>query len=145
MIVGIGGVSRSGKTHLARQMRADWEAEGYLAKVLHQDDFVRPEAEIPKVRDRTDWECPESMDFDLFFEAIQQAQKNYDHVVAEGILVFYDPRINALFDDRLVMVIDRPTFLHRRARERRWGPEPVWYREYVWECFLRHGLVFGET
>ncbi len=141
MIIGIGGVSRSGKTTLALQMKATYEAKGHTVVVLHQDDYVQPEAQIPLVRDRVDWECPESMDFERLRVAVEEAAQRADYVIVEGILVFYDPAVNALFNERILLEIDRNTFLERRALETRWGVEPLWFREYVWESYLKYGKI----
>jgi nicotinamide/nicotinate riboside kinase len=138
MIIGIGGVSRSGKTTLALRKKAELEAlhPGTKAHVIHQDDYVQPVERIPMIRDRTDWECPESMDFERLYAAITDARSRYDWVIAEGILIFYDPKVNALFDERITLHIDRDTFMARRAQETRWGPEPEWYLEHVWNSHL---------
>jgi nicotinamide/nicotinate riboside kinase len=141
MIIGIGGVSRSGKTTLALEMKASYEAKGHRVVVLHQDDFVQPEDKIPLIHDRIDWECPASMDFERLHAAITEAAQRADYVIAEGILVFYDPKVNALFDERILLEIDRDTFLERRALETRWGVEPLWFREYVWESYLKYGKI----
>ena len=139
MIIGIGGVSRGGKTTRALALKATYEQQGKTVAVLHQDDFTQPKRRIPRIRYKIDWEHPGSMDFRRFENAILEAREQYDIVIAEGILVFYDPAVNALFDERILMEIDRNTFLERRAKETRWGREPRWYIEYVWESYLRWG------
>lgn len=141
MVIGIGGVSRSGKTTSALELKVQYEQLGKTALVLHQDDFTQPKRLIPRIRYKIDWEHPGSMDFRRFEKAILEARENYDVVIAEGILVFYDPAINALFDERILMEIDRETFLERRSKEVRWGREPRWYLEYVWESYLRWGKI----
>lgn len=140
MVIGIGGVSRSGKTTRALELQAQYQQQGKTVAVLHQDDYTQPKKKIPRVRYKIDWEHPGSMDFRRFEQAILDAQQAHDVVIAEGILAFYDPAVNALFDERIFMEIDRETFLERRSKEVRWGREPRWYLEYVWESYLRWGL-----
>ena len=141
MIIGIGGVSRSGKTTRALELKTTYEQQGKTVAVLHQDDFTQPKRLIPRIRYKIDWEHPGSMDFRRFEKEILAAQEKFDIVIAEGILVFYDPAVNALFDERILMEIDRDTFMERRAKEIRWGREPRWYLEYVWESYLRWGKL----
>lgn len=141
MIIGIGGVSRSGKTTRALALKAAFEKQDKSVMVLHQDDFTRPKRLIPRIRYKIDWEHPDSMDFRRFEKAILDARNHYDVVIAEGILVFYDPGVNALFDERILMETDRDTFLDRRSKETRWGREPRWYLEYVWDAYLRWGKI----
>lgn len=141
MIIGIGGVSRSGKTTRALELKTTYEQEGKTVAVLHQDDFTQPKRLIPRIRYKIDWEHPGSMDFRRLEKAILEAREKYDIVIAEGILVFYDPAVDALFDERILLEIDRDTFMERRAKEIRWGREPRWYLEYVWESYLRWGKL----
>ena len=67
MIIGIGGVSRSGKSTLAALIYRLYTEGGQTAIVLAQDDFVFPTEQIPKIRngseEEIDWEIPESIDF----------------------------------------------------------------------------------
>lgn len=139
LLIGIGGASRSGKSTLALQLQAEYEAQGLSVAVLHQDNFAFPEAQLPIIRDHLDWDRPESMDFRRLEAAIVQAHTQFDVVIAEGILIFYDPQINCLFNRRIFIEIDKALFLEHRAQETRWGQEPDWYAEYVWESHLRWG------
>lgn len=141
MVIGIGGVSRSGKTTRALELKTAFEKQGKTVAVIHQDDFTQPKRLIPRIRYKIDWEHPGSMDLRRFEKAILNARDQYDMVIAEGILVFYDPAVNALFDERIFMEIDRDTFLERRSKEIRWGREPRWYLEYVWDSYLRWGKI----
>lgn len=139
MIIGIGGPSRSGKSTLALEMKAAFEREGRSVCIFDQDQFAFPEADLPRIQDRADWERPESMDFRRLEAAVREAADRFDVVIAEGILIFFDPALNALFDRRIFIDIDKEQYLERRRRETRWGPEPDWYLEYVWNCHLKWG------
>ncbi|KAK9368363.1 P-loop containing nucleoside triphosphate hydrolase protein [Lipomyces kononenkoae] len=73
IIIGVSGPSSSGKSTLARLLR-------YVLPnsfILHQDDFYKPEAEIPVVNDLEDWDCPEAIDYIALRAAIDYIKKNH--------------------------------------------------------------------
>ena len=135
-VTAIGGVSRSGKSTLA-----DWLViQLKNATVLHQDEYTLPKDQLPEIKGIPDWEVPESIDWDAWHKAITQAKKHYDYVIIEGILVFANTNINELIDQPIFLNIDKENFLKRRLKEKRWGKEPEWFIEYVWEAHLKYGL-----
>jgi uridine kinase len=144
MVIGIGGLSRSGKSTLAQQLATQFREAGASVRVLDQDDFVVAEEALPRIRDRADWDHPASMDFKGLLNGIQEARHRYEVVIVEGILVFYDPEVDALFDRRLFINLDKKRFLERRRSETRWGVEPEWYLEHVWEAHWRYGRTILE-
>ncbi|MEO9483577.1 MAG: hypothetical protein ABJG47_09040 [Ekhidna sp.] len=135
-IIGIGGCSRSGKSSLAHHIKEKLADKRVL--LLDMDAFVHPASEIPKIRDRTDWERPESVDFERLIQAIKDS-KDYDTIVVEGILIFANETLRKLFDTTIHVEISKDTFLARRRLETRWGDEPEWFLEHVWKSYLRHG------
>ena len=139
MIIGIGGVSRSGKTSLAFLIKRIAEKRGETVIVISQDDFVFDENRIPKIRHRTDWECPESIDFQRYKKEIVDKKEVYQHVITEGLLNFWDAETGALFDRRLFVLIKKDIFMNRRLEEKRWGFEPKWFIEHVWTSYLKYG------
>ncbi|KAI2473405.1 P-loop containing nucleoside triphosphate hydrolase protein [Annulohypoxylon bovei var. microspora] len=56
-IVGISGASSSGKTTLARLLRDVFPN----TFILHEDDFYKPETELPSKDGLLDWDCAESI------------------------------------------------------------------------------------
>jgi nicotinamide/nicotinate riboside kinase len=141
MIIGIAGVSRSGKTTLADLIQKKLIEKGETAIVLHQDNFVMPESDIPKIRHRIDWECPQSIDFQQFKSEILEVKRHYKHVITEGLLNFWDDNINLLFDKKIFVKISKETFLERRNKEKRWGFEPKWFYEHVWQSHEKYGKI----
>jgi nicotinamide/nicotinate riboside kinase len=139
MVIGIGGVSRSGKTSLAFLIKRIVEQRGETATVISQDDFAFEESKIPKIRHRIDWECPESIDFQRYKNEIVDKQATYQHVITEGILNFWDAETDTLFDRRLFVLIKKDIFFRRRLQEKRWGFEPKWFIEHVWKSYLTYG------
>jgi nicotinamide/nicotinate riboside kinase len=148
MVIGIGGVSRSGKSTLAAQIFSFFTDGGQTAVVLTQDDYVFPMEQIPAIQNddevETDWEIPESIDFPRYKAAILAAQNEYDHVITEGLLNFYDADINALFDKFFFVDISKTTFLRRKDADKRWGEVPKWYVEHIWTSYERLGRTVFE-
>jgi uridine kinase len=139
MIIAIGGASTAGKSTLAAKIGEVYDHR--KVKVFCQDSYVKPESEIPLIRDHIDWEVPESIDFDKFYRAIVRASLEYDVVIAEGLMIYHNRRTVDLFNKRLFVEIDKETFLKRKARDLRWGKEPRWYMEHIWDSYLKFGLV----
>ncbi|KAI0143020.1 nicotinamide riboside kinase 1 [Xylariaceae sp. FL1272] len=73
IIVGISGASSSGKTTISRLLR-DVFPQTFI---LHEDDFYRPESELPTKHGFLDWDCAEALNFDDMARALE-------HIRAEG-------------------------------------------------------------
>lgn len=145
MIIGIGGVSRSGKSFLAAALKEKFSLAGKTVKVLDQDDYVLLSKDIPLIRDHVDWEIPESIDWDKFEKSINSAQKSNDIVIAEGLMVFWEESINKLFDQRIIIELSKAEFFNRKRVDLRWGQEPEWYIQHIWDSFLKFGSLPSDT
>ena len=139
MIVGIGGASNAGKSWLAKSISESCHDKSI--KILCQDDFVFPVDQQPTVKGRIDWENPASIDFGSFKTAIIKNQGNYDIVIAEGLMVFNDKGINRLYDKKVFIEISKRNFLRRKSIDRRWGEEPNWYIEHIWQSYQKFGRI----
>ena len=139
MIIAIGGSSTAGKSTLAAKIGEVYDHR--RVKILCQDSYVKPENEIPRIRDHIDWEVPDSIDFDKFYRAVVFANMQYEVVIVEGLMIYYNRRTVDLFNKRLFVEIDRETFLKRKSRDLRWGKEPQWYMEHIWDSYLKYGRV----
>jgi nicotinamide/nicotinate riboside kinase len=137
MIIGIGGVSRSGKSLLSRQI-SQWFS-GVSFRIFDQDDYVFPVDRIPRISGETDWECPESIDFDRYYRAVIGTSEEGVHVIAEGLMVFHDLRLVRMMDKKIFVRIPYDLFVERKRPDRRWGPFPEWYIDHIWKSFLRYG------
>jgi hypothetical protein len=102
---------------------------------------VKTIEEIPRIQDRIDWESPDSIDHERLIHTILAENQQNDLVIAEGLMIFYHPEVNALFDKRIFVSIDYQTFKQRKLLDNRWGHEPEWYIEHIWESFLRFGRI----
>ena len=139
MILGIGGVSRSGKSSLARELISSFP--GKRAIVLDQDNYVNEEGIIPRINGETDWESPESMNFRGFYEALVEASGSYELVIGEGILVFWDPLLADLFQKKILVQISRELFRERKVQDKRWGDFPKWYVDHIWDSYQKYGTT----
>jgi nicotinamide/nicotinate riboside kinase len=131
MIIGIGGISTAGKSKLANRLKEYFSDK--KVSVLCQDNYAMPTAQIPMINGHTNWEIPESLDFDKFYNLILEEKKSNDIVIAEGLFVFYEKRLLELFDKKIFMTISKETFLERKSIDLRWGKEPEWYMEHIWK------------
>ncbi len=144
--IGIGGVSRAGKTTLSNYISSLYPKKKTL--VISMDEFVHDDSEIPKVKDRIDWESPASVNYAAIKAKIQDNLDKYDIIITEGILIFYSEEVNKLFDKRIFIDIPKSLFYIRRHSDKRWGEEPKWYIDYVWESYQKYGKLkesFNET
>jgi nicotinamide/nicotinate riboside kinase len=137
MVIGIGGPSRSGKSTLANLLVTFFRKNGKKAIIFHQDDFVFPETQIPKIKDKTDWESPESIDHDLLLEVVTDFKERFDVVIVEGFFAFNDKNLNSIYDRRIFIKIAKRTFIIRKAMDSRWGYIPTWYIDHIWRSFLK--------
>lgn len=74
LIIGISGPSSSGKTTLARLLRDIYPR----AFILHEDDFYKPDTDIPinKDHDVADWDCLEAIDMPKFLQTLHYIRTN---------------------------------------------------------------------
>jgi len=125
----IAGVSRSGKSSLAKALHDDLPS----TTILHQDEFVLPQDQIPLIQDRIDWERPESIDWNRLLEAYEVAKAKYQYIIIEGIFAFSNSTLNKSSAFTVLLTLDKEQFFERRKKENRWGKEPDWFIEHVWE------------
>ncbi len=139
MVIGIGGVSTAGKTTLTALLK------GYIKdkriSTICQDDYVLPTSSIPKINDRVNWEHPDSIDHSKFRQAILDDARSNDIVIAEGLMVFFDESTRKLFDKLIYIEIDFQTFKSRKSIDKRWGFEPNWYIQHIWDSFKTYGQI----
>lgn len=139
MRIGIGGCSCSGKTTLAEALAWHYRTLNKTAIVLHQDDFVRRTSDIPRIKDRTDWETPASIDFGRLDLAVRFFEQHFEVVLVEGLFAFADAALGQSYDFSFFVEITQSTFQTRRTSATRWGAEPDWFVQHVWDSFLKYG------
>jgi uridine kinase len=139
MIIGIGGVSRAGKTTLANQI-TNWLSFKHIM-VLRQDLFVLNTSDFPAIQNVPDWELPQSVNLPVLLKAVHNAMKYNELVIVEGIFAFCFEEINKLYNGGIFIEIDEAVFRNRKVLDKRWGPEPEWYLDHIWRSYLKYGQV----
>lgn len=139
VVVGIGGCSRAGKTTLALQLQ---EALPFRTKIISLDECVLPEKQIPLIRNHTDWEIPESLDFDLFRRRLAEASAEAQIIILEGLFVFNVPKIFSLLHLGIYLTITRRRFIADKKTDARWGIEPMWYIYYIWKAHRANAFAW---
>ena len=127
-IIGICGVSQSGKSTLSKQLQHAFSTSS--VEVLELDEFVNPEESIPKIADRINWEDPASMNWTLVLDKIRKSKAQI--IIIEGIFSFHETLLPML-SLKILVEVDEETFLKRRRNDKRWGEEPEWYLKHVWK------------
>ena len=152
LVIGLAGGSGSGKTTVANAILERVGAE-HIAYVPH-DAYYRNLSDLPTApRDEINWDHPDALETELMIEHIRALRAGqpvdlpvYDFaacvrtgrtvrlspqpiIVVEGILIFADPRLRAMFDLKLYVDTDADLRFIRRlqrdVRERGRSPESV--------------------
>ncbi len=142
MIIGIGGVSRAGKTTLAEDLCEYFKKQGNTVDVFCQDKYVKPTISIPKVQGVPDWERPSTIKWERLTEDVQNSTA--DIKIVEGLFAFYPASLRTLYNASIFINIDKEVFLSRKKADSRWGKEPSWYAEHVWRSYLKYGQKKGD-
>ncbi|MHC1774392.1 MAG: hypothetical protein AB9834_03165 [Lentimicrobium sp.] len=137
LCIGIGGVSRSGKTFLAAMLHEAIRN----SFVIHQDIFIPDKSEIPKIKNHIDWERPEAIDWVSLKSAILSSVLTGKTIIVEGLFAFQNPSIVDLFNKSIFINISKQEFFLRKKSDLRWGKEPGWYIKHIWESYLNFGQV----
>ncbi len=137
MIIAIGGVSTAGKTTLATRLRNHLNQKRVC--LLCQDDYAHPIEKIPRIHDRIDWEHPDSIDHLKLMQSIEAEKQQNDIVIVEGLMIFWHIPTQQLFDKKIYLEISRKSFHLRKGSDHRWGIEPAWYIDHIWDSFIRYG------
>ena len=150
MIIGIGGVSRAGKTSLTRILKKELHKktgevhlDNYIKDSSHWDFFVTyPIFYLSKIHKTFDMEHPDTIDFDsLYGDIIRSSEKN-EMVIAEGFLITYDARIKSLIDLYIHIDLSKKVFIQRRIKDFKKGN--LWYANHVWNSFMKYGNSYGD-
>lgn len=136
MIIGIGGISNAGKSKLATRIADHYSSKKVV--VLCQDDYVFPKDKIPMIGDHVGWECPESIDFNRFEEIVQETLSKNEIVIVEGIFAFHRESFNKHIERKIFLTLDNEVFFNRKSNDLRWGKEPTWYIQHIWNSHHKY-------
>ncbi len=139
MIIGIGGISNAGKSKLAKMIAA--ASPNKKVYLICQDDYAFQTKDIPLIRDHTDWEVPESLDFERIHNDLIANIPENDIVIVEGIFAFNYAKTNDLYHKRIYLTLEKDEFLKRKNTDLRWGKEPEWYMHHIWENHLKYTIA----
>lgn len=139
MVIAIGGVSRSGKSTLASRIKHRLGND--QCQIIEQDRFVHSLDKIPVIHGKLDWEHPDSIDFEKLKQAIVKAANSKKYTIVEGLLAFHWPELNELFDLNIFLKITKEEFIRRKEEDERWGMEPDWYIEHIWDSYEKYGII----
>jgi uridine kinase len=138
-IIGIGGVSRSGKTHLSHDIVWHYRQQGKRAIAIRQDDFVKLNNQIPTINEEINWEIPESIDYGLILKTLDFYAKDFDILIIDGHLIYANEQLVNLIDVPFILKTSYQTYTRRKTDDKRWGEIPIWYVDYIWEAFQEFG------
>jgi uridine kinase len=140
LLIGVAGGSGSGKTTVAKAID---EAVGFASVLIDMDAYYKDQASMTMAeRHAVTYDHPDSLDLDLMVQQLEQLAAGhavdkpvYDYaahtrsakvvrvepqavIVVEGILLFADARLRALFDMKIfVEVADDVRFIRRLRRD----------------------------
>jgi uridine kinase len=150
MIIGIGGVSRSGKSVLSGFLKKQFGSkcielhlDNYAKDSSHYDFFTRyPVFYLSKIHKRFNMEHPNIIDFDRLYDDIFRSSQENEIVIAEGFLITYDARIKNLLDKYVHILVSKNTFVQRRLKD--FKHSNVWYANHVWDSFMKYGTNYKD-
>ncbi|KAI8300256.1 Nicotinamide riboside kinase [Colletotrichum sp. SAR11_240] len=108
VVIGLSGCSSSGKTTLARLLRDIFPN----TFILHEDDFYKPESELPTKNGLLDWDCPEAI-------SVPDMNKALTHIREYGT---FPPFVNSKEDQNSVgkCPVSDEKIAAMKARVSRW-------------------------
>lgn len=142
MFIGIGGVSRAGKSTLSKLLNTALTGLQYKVQVIHQDDWVIAEEDLPRIGDKADWETPNSIHWPNLINEVYQAIDSFDVVILEGLFAFNNLELENAMDKKFFLKISKELFEQRKITDLRWGsePEPQWYIQHIWDAHCSLGI-----
>lgn len=142
MIIGIGGVSKAGKTTLADNLKKAFSKKNRTVDILCQDSFVKLKGALTMIEGVPDWERPNSIKWDSLTSKIEKSSA--DVIIVEGLFSFYPASIRTLYDKKIFINIEKPLFKERKATDKKWEEEPNWYADHIWKSYQKYGKTKGD-
>jgi len=142
LIIGIGGISRSGKTKLAKRLRTYFKKQGYKPILLSTDSFFFCSKKLPTIKNYLNREIPEAINFAQLIQQITVSKSSTNTIIIiEGHLVFANPQLCELLDCRIFFIINKATFIERKMKDSRWEKVSPEYIQYAWQAWLQYGQI----
>ncbi len=150
IIIGLAGGSGSGKSTVAKKIRAG--LPGRKVEIFALDRFFKPEAEMPRYWSayhgcaRPHYNHPDSLKVDEMVAFCEQVS-GFDVVLLDGHFCLYYPEMRRRMDVKCFVDIDLDEMLERRTRRNLaegygGGAENIWHynRECVGPEYIRYLL-----
>ena len=145
-VIGIGGVSRAGKSSVARYLKKElkidvdnyFQIDRYLTQPIRKYDSLIEEF-------IEDWEDPVIYDLSQFYkdlknriEFLNQNSKNeIKIIIAEGFLLYNSQDISDLIDIKILLDIDKEVARSRRKSTKSY-PSDYYFDEYIWKGWINN-------
>ena len=115
-IIGITGISGSGKTTIATNLRKTLKN----TKIIHVDNYWKEKKKIPKSFEKwKKWEHPSNINFKKLHKDLTnlKEQKKYNFIIIEGNLLFYYRKIRNLINLKIYLEIQDKLVTIRRIKK----------------------------
>jgi len=127
MVVGIAGGTAGGKSTFCEKLKK--ALDGYRVQMLHMDFYFKDVKDMPCVpshingRHYTDYNCPDTVDWDRYHADLQAAiESDAQVVIAEGLLVLWDRETADKLDMKIFVDCRADERIVRRIRRnQQWG------------------------
>merc|ERR1712232_1532327 len=145
IVIGISGVSRSGKGWVSKGLLQALEAMGKKATIIGQEDFWFQACQVDiRGQKRKSDEEPECTDHERFAMIIKENTNTHDVVVAEGAYLVYNPRVKSLLKHIFLLELDVDEARRRRVnqpRDPKLNPNPLKpddFDDLLWPAYERY-------
>ena len=133
--VGIAGISRSGKSTMANRLAAELDCP-VIGIDSYQIGTIRKTKENGE--EWEDWEDPAGHDLERFYQDLLRLKQGDGVVVAEGFLLYHDPRIVQALDLKLHLDLPKEVAKARRAATKNLTPNFEEYYEHIWSAYFEY-------
>jgi len=145
-LIGISGCSHSGKSTLSNSLKAHFESSFCSLPIINksrprvlllcQDRFFDPV--WMRTQSDDNWDTPGGLTHLELYRALKKHidSGEFDIIILEGFMAFFDPSLTALFDVRFWIELDLATASSRRLQTQ--GMPVSYYEEVVWKNHLSY-------
>ena len=144
IIIGIAGISRSGKSTLRRSLIEKLKINEESVFKIDSYLISKPELTLDKDNNKMieNWELPESYNLEKLYEdlvnrinQVKEANKN-EIILVEGFLLFTIKKIVDLLDLTFYIKVDKVIALERRRLTKCDDDLDYYFENYIWKYFF---------